>query len=262
MPAALNGKPNYTRELTSSLLSVGASLRTVGATLVEKISSGYEHLTADSSDKEKIDFVKFGFLEYWPQRSGLGVERHRVLLLGYQNGFQVWDVQDCNNVRELVSRRDGPVRFTEPVPLPQEPDKKGSPLYNYRPILAIVPVDTISTLYGSEEGEVEDGAKTCGLLQLYSLHTHSYVHTLKFTSRVLSVRCSTRMIVVALDAQIHAFDSSTLERVLTAVTYPAPCTKQLMLAETCNAGTAVPLALGPRWLAYASNQVGACYMRQ
>jgi hypothetical protein len=55
-----------------------------------------------------------------------------------------------------------------------------------------------------------------------------------------------------------AFDASTLQRAFSVVTYPAPCTRQLVEGERPAPGTAVPLALGPRWLAYASNQVRMC----
>ncbi len=55
--------------------------------------------------------------------------------------------------------------------------------------------------------------------------------------------------------QVMAFDASTLQRTFSVVTYPAPCTRQLVDGERPAPGTAVPLALGPRWLAYASNQV-------
>ena len=56
-------------------------------------------------------------------------------------------------------------------------------------------------------------------------------------------------------AQVMAFDANMLQRVFSVVTYPAPCTRQLLDGERPAPGTAVPLALGPRWLAYASNQV-------
>ena len=60
-------------------------------------------------------------------------------------------------------------------------------------------------------------------------------------------------------AQVMAFDANTLQRVFSVVTYPAPCTRQLLDGERPAPGTAVPLALGPRWLAYASNQVSRLY---
>ena len=92
-------------------------------------------------------------------------------------------------------------------------------------------------------------------MHLYSLRNQAYVYSLKFNSRVLGLRCSPRLLVVALDAQLHAFDATSLSHVFSAVTYPAPCTHQLYQSETCAQGTAVPLALGSRWLAFASNQV-------
>lgn len=37
----------------------------------------------------------------------------KVLLLGYRSGFQVSDVEEENNVRNLISRRDSPVTFMQ-----------------------------------------------------------------------------------------------------------------------------------------------------
>ncbi|KAA8550919.1 hypothetical protein F0562_002603 [Nyssa sinensis] len=45
-----------------------------------------------------------------------------VLLIGYQNGFQVIDVEDASNFRELVSKRDGPVTFLQMLPTPAKSD--------------------------------------------------------------------------------------------------------------------------------------------
>ncbi len=42
-----------------------------------------------------------------------------------------------------------------------------------------------------------------GVVQVYTLRTHSVVQTLHFSSRVLSVRASCRLLIVALDAQVH-----------------------------------------------------------
>jgi hypothetical protein len=53
--------------------------------------------------------------------------------------------------------------------------------------------------------------------------------------------------------QIFGYDAVTLQCTMSSLTYPAPCTKHLMQGEVCFEGTAVPLALGSRWLAFASN---------
>ena len=41
------------------------------------------------------------------------------------------------------------------------------------------------------------------MVQIYTLRTHSIVQTLHFNSRVLSVRASCRLLIVALDAQVR-----------------------------------------------------------
>ena len=97
--------------LSSSLLSVGLSIKTAsnkaGRGLLHAVAAGYDHLTTDHSDKESLVFVKFSQLEW---RHAAGLQSHAVLLLGYETGFQVWDIQDCAQIQEVVSKRDGPVR--------------------------------------------------------------------------------------------------------------------------------------------------------
>ena len=96
---------------SSSLLSVGSSLKTVGNRagrgIFHAVAAGYDHLTSDHSDKEPVLFAKFSKLEW---RGTAGLQQQAVLLLGYETGFQVWDLQDCTQIQELVSKKDGPVR--------------------------------------------------------------------------------------------------------------------------------------------------------
>ena len=74
--------------------------------------------------------------------------------------------------------------------------------------------------------------------------------------RVLSISCSRRVLLVAMSTQIMAYDLATMQMSYSAITYPAPNLKQP--GDKGPSTTAVPLALGPRWLAHASNQVGCC----
>ena len=103
-------------------------------------------------------------------------------------------------------------RFLTTLPEPQQKDVPGMPLHGLRPCLAIVPVDdTADSLSGpapaqpSSEGACElENAGSSGMVQVYTLRTHSVVQTLHFNSRVLSVRASCRLLIVALDAQVSA----------------------------------------------------------
>jgi hypothetical protein len=91
-------------------------------------------------------------------------------------------------------------------------------------------------------------------VELFSLRTRAAAHVFRFSSRVVSVQASARALLVGLEAQIHVYDATTLSSIFTGVTYPLPA--GLASIHDSHAWAA-PLALGPRWLAYASNQVGA-----
>lgn len=136
-------KPSVTRKellgwTHSSLRSLGTSLGHVGSTLANGLSA----LTTDSSDKERITIVKFGELEYTPsKRNGVKIVRRTVLLVGYVTGFQLWDL-DSGAPNLLVSRREGPVRCGQQLPLPQE-----APSFNW---FGCVTWDFTSSPYGAD----------------------------------------------------------------------------------------------------------------
>ena len=159
----------------------------------------------------------------------------------------------------------------------------------------MVPVPELSA--GSAAGPSAAGAvqqQQYNLL-LYSLRSHGYVRCLTFSSEVLGVQASGRLLVVALRGQLQAFDACSLQHTFSCLTYtpPAPALlpggagdsgrqQQFVTASSSdgfttpnqqqqgqgggssNASAAVaaaaaaaaalaPFALGPRWLAYASD---------
>lgn len=140
-----------------------------------------------------------------------------VLLLGYQNGFQVLDVEDASNYRELVSKRDGPVSFLQMQPYPLS----SNGLEGFRashPMLLIVAGDeTNSSSLGQNAGHLAGMARDCRMesqsgnfvnsptvVQFYSLQSHSYVHVLRFRSSVCTIRCSSQIVAVGLATQVSA----------------------------------------------------------
>lgn len=80
--------------------------RSAGSSIVTGLKAGYDHITSDHADKEKIVGLHFGFLEV--ERNS-GDERVRVLVLLYEIGFQLWSI-DGDVVKEVVSRREDPIR--------------------------------------------------------------------------------------------------------------------------------------------------------
>ncbi|KAI8557648.1 hypothetical protein RHMOL_Rhmol04G0026400 [Rhododendron molle] len=191
-----------------------------------------------------------------------GITR-RVLLLGYRSGFQVWDVEEADNVRVLVSRHDGPVSFMQVLPKPIASKRFGDKFSDSRPLLAVCADGSLSgggnfpdalgmPCNGSTQNfhDPVHGGFTPTVIRFYSLRSQSYVHVLKFRSPIYSVRCSTRLVAISQAAQIHCFDAATLERDYTIVT------NQVVTGCSGFGGIGYgPLAVGPRWLAYSGSPV-------
>lgn len=150
------------------------------------------------------------------------------------------------------------------MPQPRSEDPLDGPLHDTRPLLAVVPTPSSNGTVGSSK----QPAAQQHCVRLYSLRTQGYVKTLTFSSEVLSVLCSSRVLVVALKAQLQAFDAVTLEHTFSCLTHCPPPSRQPLqpqqqAVQPGHEGqdaappllTSAPCALGPRWLAYAADQV-------
>ncbi|KAG6506492.1 hypothetical protein ZIOFF_031816 [Zingiber officinale] len=210
------------------------------------------HGTKEMEDEDEVLWAGFDKLELGPSSF-----KH-VLLLGYSNGFQVLDVEDAASVCELVSKRDGPVTFLQMQPTPISSEVTEGFRASHPMLLVVAGDETngsgvvqggrLSALIRENSSEPQAGScvSTPTVVRFYSLKSHSYIHVLRFRSAVYIVRCSSRIVAVALAAQIYCFDAVTLENKFSVLTYP------LQGAAGVNIGCG-PMAVGPRWLAYASN---------
>lgn len=230
------------KTVSANATNVASSVRSAGASVAASIS-------ASEDDKDQVTCAGFGILELSQH-----INRH-VLLLGYQNGFQVFDVEDASNFNELVSKRGGPVSFLQMQPLPaRSGDHEG--FGNSHPLLLVVAGDdtTGSGQSLSHNGSLaRDGDATSypTTVRFYSLRSHSYVYVLRFRSSVCMIRCSSRVVAVGLATQIYCFDALTLENKFSVLTFPVP---QPVRQGTTRVNVGYgPMAVGPRWLAYASN---------
>nr|XP_029118325.1 autophagy-related protein 18h isoform X2 [Elaeis guineensis] len=246
LPNSLRIISSCLKTVSSNAGSVASTVRSAGASVAASIAVPAEE------EKDQVLWAGFDKLELGPSSF-----KH-VLLLGYSNGFQVLDVEDASNVCELVSKHDGPVTFLQMQPIPAK--SEGSEGFRAsHPLLLVVAGDEtngsgmvqggrLSALIRESTGEPHSGnpVSTPTVVRFYSLKSHNYVHVLRFRSAVYIVRCSPRIVAVALAAQIYCFDAITLENKFSVLTYP------LQGAAGVNVGYG-PMAVGPRWLAYASN---------
>eukprot|EP00743_Colponemidia_sp_Colp-15_P008668 GILK01009436.1.p1 GENE.GILK01009436.1~~GILK01009436.1.p1 ORF type:complete len:819 (-),score=144.85 GILK01009436.1:231-2645(-) len=160
----------------------------------------------------------------------LGQQRRLCLLLGYMNGFSVWDVHDPKQAQELMTKRDVPIRcgkfLDQPVTTSVLPESGGA-LSGCYPLVALV-------------SGVEQPQFSRSVVKIYSLPKRSFVHILRFRSEVLSIATSELALVVATADKLEVVNARELQVMFTLNGYPT--------LET----SFPPMALGSRWLAYAS----------
>lgn len=147
----------------------------------------------------------------------------RVLLLGYRSGFQVWDVEEADNVHDLVSRYDGPVSFMQMLPRPLTSKTSRDKFAEVRPLLVFCAdgscscgtkvqdgLDTACNGASANYHDLVNGSSVPTVVRFYSLRSQSYVHMLKFRSAIYSVRCSSRVVAICQAAQVftYVFDSN------------------------------------------------------
>ncbi|GAB4829756.1 hypothetical protein Ancab_019411 [Ancistrocladus abbreviatus] len=261
------GKPKNNRLLPSSLRIISSCLKTVSSnatTVASTVRSAgasvAASITAASDDhRDQVTWVGCDKLEL-----GSSICRH-VLLLGYQNGFQALDVEDASSFSELVSKRDGTaVTFLQMQPIPLNSGNKEGFRKSHPLLLVVAGDDTHSSDLMQNQSDLgkmgtdrqvdphaRNYVNSPTAVRFYSLRSHSYVHVLRFRSAVCMVRCSPRVVAVGLATQIYCFDALTLENKFSVLTYPLP-----QVGGQGGVGVNIgygPMAVGPRWLAYASN---------
>lgn len=157
----------------------------------------------------KVNWAGFDKLE-WEDNA-----IQRVLLLGFRSGFQVWDVEEANNVQDLVSRYDGSVSYMQVLPRPIPSMRSGDKYTESRPLLVLSAHGSIAAACNIQDRlatsgnaaspkgqELADGNLLPTFVRFYSLKSQTYVHELKFRSVVYSVRCSPLVVVISLATQV------------------------------------------------------------
>lgn len=153
---------------------------------------------------------------FWPPNETV---RH-LLVVGYTDGFQLWDMQDP--ARELVSKQDKAISQAKLLPVALGPigaDAEASvPLgLSAAPLMAYLHRASPS------------------LIRLFSLKAHDDVHLLRLTEPAKSLQASRRFFAVGFTRQVELYDALSFKP---------------LFSVQCNGTGGPTFALGHRWLAY------------
>eukprot|EP01114_Cavostelium_apophysatum_P014619 TRINITY_DN3834_c0_g1_i3.p1 TRINITY_DN3834_c0_g1~~TRINITY_DN3834_c0_g1_i3.p1 ORF type:complete len:627 (-),score=105.11 TRINITY_DN3834_c0_g1_i3:115-1995(-) len=215
---------NLLREGPSYLHNFGSYIHRISAYLPNSVKKQLASNPSSSlEERDPILWTSFDKLE----RDGKKID---VLNIAYANGFQIWDVENGDNVQEILSKREGPIKFLKILPTSSKPETAQHPLFDKRPIVAVVSAADASSTFPNTQ------------VKLYSLKTNEHLSVLRFRTEVFSVLCSDKILLVVLRDHIYAFDAVTMKTVVTLNCFASPM-------PYCGAA-----ALGPRWIAYPGNQ--------
>ncbi|XP_058064154.1 uncharacterized protein LOC131213937 [Anopheles bellator] len=171
-----------------------------------------------------------------------GIAPPLLLILGYVTGVQVWVVAANGEAIEVLSWRHGSVKCLRVLPTPAVELADGGglvatqvldPHAHKRPLMALC-----------ESGGAGAAIPPYSSLNFVSLKDGETVRSIKFKSPIVDVLANRASIVVTFAERIAVFDARTLEDRLTVTTcHPSP---------GLNPN---PVALGPRWIAYAERRL-------
>ncbi|KAF9970931.1 hypothetical protein BGZ73_006195 [Actinomortierella ambigua] len=195
-------------------------------------------------------FSAFDWMETVSSAKGKPTRRF-CLLLGYMDGFQIWDITHPDNIHEIISIRqhqEGEVSFLKVLPTPKSSGGKVDQFEQYRPLVAYI---TTTHEDGVNESSTGGGVRQ---LRIYSLRTHQVVKTFDYgdpsAHEITAMDVNERCLVVGVTSgsnstRLHIYNQLTLSPI-----HP----KMSVLADAAYPGI---FMLGARLLAYVTTQEAA-----
>nr|XP_002121003.3 breast carcinoma-amplified sequence 3 homolog [Ciona intestinalis] len=192
---------------------------------IHDLSQAYTK-SAIPDEKDTITWARFCSYPDAPEVNESSINPPMLLLLGYSNGIQMWNLQINGDAQEVFSLRDGPVKTACVLPPPPASDIIDQ-LQEKRPLIAICLAANSKQMFAQ--------------VTIRSLRSGDQVKRLDFPSDVISLHAGPApLLLVALKESVHGFDARTLT--------------QVFILNGCHPSggfIANPISLGRRWLAYS-----------
>jgi len=183
------------------------------AGLCPKISDEVRHITWLSVERV-----------FWPPNDVVRL----MLVVGYTDGFQIWDLQDPAAVHEVCSKQDKAVAQARMLPMPvpsasKDPGAGGSDGDDRS--LGITAAPLMAYVHKAAPA----------LVRLFSLKQHDDVHLLRLTEAARTLQASRRFFAVGFARRVELYDALSF---------------QALFSVDVSAAAGPSFALGQRWLAY------------
>ncbi|XP_045480086.1 breast carcinoma-amplified sequence 3 homolog isoform X2 [Harmonia axyridis] len=156
------------------------------------------------------------------------------LVIGYTKGAQVWCISATGEATEILSWKHVSIKVMRILPSPYMIGGDATDLFkDKRPLIALCDYASLAPVHFN--------------LSFISLKTGEQVHSIKFKHQIIDVFCNKISIIVTFVEKITVLDAFTLrERCTITTCYSSP-------GPNVN-----PIALGPRWLAFAERTLSTC----
>ncbi|ORY07595.1 hypothetical protein K493DRAFT_332676 [Basidiobolus meristosporus CBS 931.73] len=118
------------------------------------------------------------------------LNRRLCLMLGYEDGFQIWDIMNINDIKEIFSYIQDKLQVTCIKPLPEPRFRRNvlDEFKGYRTLIAVVSEPL------TDHGNVD---RKSSKLDFFSLKTHSNIKTVEYKhARLMDIKCNDSIIVL------------------------------------------------------------------
>lgn len=219
-------------------------------------------LNVPNEVKEQIEWLHFE--PYTLSRTGSQFTNSNIILvLGYKTGYSVWSIDLDGTATEALSVREPNINHVKLIQCENEQklllavckncvdEEVGQSAVSHDPnsILNFIDDEAPATIVASTHSNPSDSKKNS--IMFVNLTTGDCLKEIVYDGLIIDLKSNADILCVNSFNRIDAFDLYRFEHQFSIET----CYSQI---SNSNGSLMNPIALGPRWIAFADNKVSLC----